>query len=61
VRDAAFAADLQRMIRDAVAEGVVITPSDVMRLSLPRRLWNRFAYGLYRTVLQVLTLGSYTR
>jgi cardiolipin synthase len=61
VRDAVFAADLQRMIRDAVAEGVVITPSDVMRLSLPRRLWNRFAYGLYRTVLQVLTLGSYTR
>ncbi len=61
VRDAVFAADLQRMIRDAVAEGVVITPADVMRLSLPRRLWNRFAYGLYRTVLQVLTLGSYTR
>lgn len=61
VRDMAFAADLQRMIRAAVAEGVVITADDVARLSLPRRLWNRFAYGLYRTVLQVLTLGSYTR
>ena len=61
VRDMAFAADLQRMIRVAVAEGVVITADDVARLSLPRRLWNRFAYGLYRTVLQVLTLGSYTR
>jgi hypothetical protein len=44
-----------------VGEGVVITADDVARLSLPRRLWNRFAYGLYRTVLQVLTLGSYTR
>jgi cardiolipin synthase len=61
VRDTAFAADLQRMIRAAVAEGVVITSDDVARLSLPRRLWNRFAYGLYRTVLQALTLGSYTR
>ena len=44
-----------------VAEGIVITPADVARLSLPRRVWNRFAYGLYRAVLQVLTLGSYTR
>ncbi|MEY4368891.1 MAG: hypothetical protein RL564_841 [Pseudomonadota bacterium] len=61
VRDMAFAADLQRMIRVAVAEGVVITADDVARLSLPRRLWNRFAYGLYRLVLQALTLGSYTR
>jgi len=61
VRDTAFAADLQRMIRVAVAEGVVITADDVARLSLPRRLWNRFAYGLYRLVLQALTLGSYTR
>lgn len=61
VRDTAFAADLQRMIRAAVAEGVVITADDVARLSFPRRLWNRFAYGLYRLVLQTLTLGSYTR
>lgn len=61
VRDSSFAKSLQRMIRAAVAEGAVITAADVARLSLPRRLWNRFAYGLYRTVLQALTLGSYTR
>ncbi len=61
VRDVGFAASLQGMIRAAVAEGVTITDDDVARLSLPRRLWNRFAYGLYRLVLQVLTLGSYTR
>ena len=61
VRDAAFATDLQRVIYAALAEGVVITQADVARLSLPRRAWNRFAYGLYRLVLQVLTLGSYTR
>ena len=61
VRDVGFAASLQGMIRAAVAEGVTITDDDVARLSLPRRLWNRFAYGLYRVVLQVLTLGSYTR
>ena len=61
VRDVGFAASLQGMIRAAVAEGVTITDDDVARLSLPRRLWNRFAYGLYRVVLQALTLGSYTR
>jgi cardiolipin synthase len=61
VRDSAFAKSLQQMIRAAVAEGVAITAADVARLSLPRRVWNRFAYGLYRLVLQVLTLGSYTR
>jgi cardiolipin synthase len=61
VRDVGFAASLQGMIRAAVDEGVTITDEDVARLSLPRRLWNRFAYGLYRVVLQALTLGSYTR
>lgn len=61
VRDTAFAASLQQMIRAAVADGVVITEADVAQLSLPRRVWNRFAYGLYRLVLQALTLGSYTR
>ena len=61
VRDSAFAKSLRQMIRAAVAEGVVITAADVAQLSLPRRVWNRFAYGLYRLVLQVLTLGSYTR
>lgn len=61
VRDVGFASSLQAMIRAAVAEGVTITDDDVARLSLPRRLWNRFAYGLYRVVLQALTLGSYTR
>ncbi len=61
VRDSAFANSLEHMIRAAAAEGVVITAADVAQLSLPRRVWNRFAYGLYRLVLQALTLGSYTR
>ena len=61
VRDSAFAKSLQQMIREAAVEGVVITAADVAQLSLPRRVWNRFAYGLYRLALQALTLGSYTR
>lgn len=61
VRDSTFAKSLQQMIRAALAQGVVITANDVAQLSLPRRVWNRFAYGLYRLVLQALTLGSYTR
>ncbi len=61
VRDREFASSLRDYILRGVAEGVVVTPAAVARLSLPRRVWNRFAYGLYRAVLQVLTLGSYTR
>ncbi len=61
VRDATFADSLRDYILRGVAEGIAITLADVERLSLPRRLWNRFAYGLYRAVLQILTLGSYTR
>ena len=61
VRDAGFTSSLRDYILRGVAEGVVVTAADVARLSLPRRLWNRFSYGLYRAVLQVLTLGSYTK
>jgi len=61
VRDAAFAASLRDYIRRGITEGVAVTADDVKKLSLPRRIWNRCAYGLYRFVLQVLTLGSYTR
>ncbi len=61
VRDAAFTASLRAYIQRGMAEGIAVTAADIERLSLPRRIWNRFAYGLYRAVLQVLTLGSYTR
>lgn len=61
IRDTAFARALRAYILTGVADGAEITAADVERLSLPRRLWNRFAYGLYRLVLQVLSLGGYTR
>ncbi len=61
VRDSHFAAALRDYILRGVAEGVVVSVADVARLSWSRRAWNLFAYGLYRAVLQVLTLGSYTR
>ncbi len=61
VRDARFTSSLREYILRGVAEGVAVTADDVARLSLPRRMWNRFSYGLYRAVLQVLTLGSYTK
>ncbi len=61
VRDRGFARALRDYIQSGVADGTEITSADVERLSLPRRLWNRIAYGLYRLVLQVLSLGGYTR
>ena len=53
--------DIMEEIRHGLLAGAPVTAADVARLSLPRRVWNRFAYKLYRFVLQVLTLGSYTR
>ncbi len=61
VRDREFATALRDYVLRGVADGVAVSAADVARLSWPRRAWNRFAYGLYRAVLQVLTLGSYTR
>lgn len=61
VRDTEFASALGEYISKGFAEGVVVTAEDIAGLSLPRRIMNRFAYGLYRAVLQILTLGSYTK
>jgi cardiolipin synthase len=61
VRDTDFAQALRKHIAQGVAEGVVISPSEVARLSWARRTGNQLAYFLYKSVLQLITAGKYTK
>ena len=61
VRDASFSAALRDIIARGVAEGTLITVEDVAQFSWLRRVGNRLAYLLYRTVLKIITEGRYTK
>ena len=61
VRDPDFAGSLRELIAQGVAEGVVISPAEVARISWVRRTGNRLAYFLYKSVLQLITAGKYTK
>jgi len=61
VRDASFSAALRDIIARGVAEGTLITVEDVAQFSWLRRVGNRLAYLLYRTVLKIITAGRYTK
>ncbi len=61
VRDANFSMALRDIIARGVAEGTLITAEDVAQLSWSRRIGNRLAYLLYRTVLKIITAGRYTK
>lgn len=61
VRDATFVMVLRDIIARGVAEGVVITTATVAHFSWIKRVGNRLAYLLYRTVLKTITAGRYTK
>ncbi len=61
VRDANFSTALRDIIARGVAEGTAITVEDVAQFSWLRRVGNRLAYLLYRTVLKIITAGRYTK
>lgn len=61
VRDPDFALALRAHIVQGVAEGVVISSSEVACISWARRVRNQLAYFLYKSVLQVISAGKYTK
>ena len=61
VRDEGFAQSLRDYIAQGVHEGVPVGADQVAALSWPRRVFNRFAYLLYKIVLQAITAGRYTK
>ena len=61
VRDKEFAHTLRAAIVQGVHEGVLVNAEEVKHYSWIRRLFNRFAYLLYKTVLQLISAGRYTK
>ncbi|NMM37209.1 MAG: cardiolipin synthase B [Glaciimonas sp.] len=60
VKDAAFASTLRRHIEDAIAAGVVIHLEDFTNIPRYKRIWYGFTYLVYRAVMRIVTLGSYS-
>ena len=60
VKDAAFASTLRRHIEDGIAAGVLIQMEDFIHIPWYKRVWYGFTYLVYRGVMRIVTLGSYS-
>lgn len=61
VRDKDFAQSLRVYIERGIVDGRVVGVEEVAAYSWVRRAKNYLAYFLYKTVLQVITAGKYTK
>ena len=60
VKDAVFAGALRRHIEDGIAAGVMIQLEDFANIPWYKRVWYGFTYLVYRGVMRIVTLGSYS-
>ena len=61
MRDYEFTRTLREAIAQGVHEGEVVLVKEVENYSWARRLFNRSAYLLYKSFLQVISAGRYTK
>ena len=61
VRDEEFASILRDAIIQGVREGVPVVLEEVKKYSWARRVFNRFAYLIYKSVFQIVSAGRYTK
>jgi hypothetical protein len=61
VRDEEFASILRDAISQGVHEGVPVLLEEVKKTSWVRRIFNRFAYLIYKSVFQIVSAGRYTK
>ena len=61
VRDEEFARILRDAIIQGVHEGVPVILEEVKKYSWARRVFNRFAYLIYKSVFQIVSAGRYTK
>ncbi len=61
VRDEDFASILRAAIIQGVHEGVPVLLEEVKKYSWIRRVFNRFAYLMYKSIFQILSAGRYTK
>lgn len=60
IRDQAFASNLTVHLQQGIADGVAVAAEDYANRPWYRRLWYGTAYLLYRGLMRIATLGSYT-
>ena len=61
VRDEEFARILHDAIIQGVHEGVPVLLDEVKKYSWTRRVFNRFAYLMYKSIFQIVSAGRYTK
>ena len=61
VRDEDFARILRGAINQGVHEGVPVLLEEVKQYSWIRRVFNRFAYLMYKIIFQIVSAGRYTK
>jgi len=61
VRDEEFARILHDAIIQGVHEGVPVLLDKVKKYSWTRRVFNRFAYLMYKSIFQIVSAGRYTK
>ena len=61
VRDEEFTRILRDAIIQGVHEGVPVILGEVKKYSWARRVFNRFAYLIYKSVFQIVSAGRYTK
>ena len=61
VRDEDFARILRGAISQGVHEGVPVLLEEVKKYSWIRRVFNRFAYLMYKIIFQIVSAGRYTK
>ena len=61
VRDEEFARILHDAIIQGVHEGVPVLLDQVKKYSWTRRVFNRFAYLMYKSIFQIVSAGRYTK
>ena len=61
VRDEDFARILRDAIVQGVHEGVPVLIEEVKKYSWTRRVFNRFAYLMYKSIFQIVSAGRYTK
>ncbi len=61
VRDEEFTRILRDAIIQGVHEGVPVILEEVKKYSWARRVFNRFAYLIYKSIFQIVSAGRYTK
>jgi len=59
-KDAAFAKILRQKIQHGIAEGVPVRIEDFANIVWFKRVWYGISYMIYKSIMRVITLGSYT-